>query len=99
MPTIEQLGRSMDLPLSARIGVHAGDLVAGFIGRRKFIYDLWSDTVNSASRMESHGVSGRIQCSDQVQTHLEDCFISEPRGELDIRGEAKMSTFCLIGVK
>lgn len=99
MPTIEQLGRTMDLPLSARIGVHTGDVVGGVIGRRKFIYDLWGDTVNTASRMESHGVSGRIQCSDQVRIHLEDSFLFEPRGEVDIKGKGKMSTFFLTGVK
>jgi class 3 adenylate cyclase/NAD(P)-dependent dehydrogenase (short-subunit alcohol dehydrogenase family) len=99
MPTIEQLGRTMGLPLSARIGLHSGDLVAGVIGRRKFIYDLWGDTVNTASRMESHGVSGRIQVSDEVRELIDDKFDLEPRGEIEVKGKGNMSTYFLIGVK
>jgi class 3 adenylate cyclase len=99
LPTVEQIGRSLDLPLSARIGLHSGDVVAGVIGRRKFIYDLWGDTVNTASRMESNGVTGRIQCSDPVRTFLQDSFQFEPRGEIDVKGKGKMSTFFLTGVK
>ena len=99
VPTIEQLGRSLDLPLSARVGVHSGNVVAGVIGRRKFIYDLWGDTVNTASRMESHGVTGRIQCSGQVHALLQDKFQFEPRGEIDVKGKGKMSTFFLTSAK
>ena len=99
LPTIEQLGRNLDLPLSARIGVHTGDVVGGVIGRRKFIYDLWGDTVNTASRMESYGVTGRIQCSDQVRALLDNSFEFEPRGEIEIKGKGTMPTFFLTGVK
>ena len=99
VPTIEQIGRRLDLPLSARIGVHSGDVVAGVIGRKKFIYDLWGDTVNTASRMESYGVTGRIQCSDQFRTLLDNSFQFEPRGEIEIKGKGKMPTFFLTGVK
>lgn len=95
MPTIEQLGRSLNLPLSARIGVHTGSLVAGVIGRRKFIYDLWGDTVNTASRMESHGVAGRIQVSGDFRSMVEGQFAFEPRGEIEIKGKGKMQTFFL----
>ena len=99
MPAIEQLGRTMDLPLSARIGVHSGDVVAGVIGRRKFIYDLWGDTVNTASRMESHGVAGRIQVSDGVRELIGDKFHLEPRGEIEVKGKGNMATYWLTGVK
>jgi class 3 adenylate cyclase/NAD(P)-dependent dehydrogenase (short-subunit alcohol dehydrogenase family) len=99
VPKIEQLGRTMDLPLSARIGLHTGDVVAGVIGRRKFIYDLWGDTVNTASRMESSGVAGRIQCSDEVRLALDNSFEFEPRGEIEIKGKGTMSTYFLTGVK
>ncbi|MGD2042712.1 MAG: SDR family NAD(P)-dependent oxidoreductase [Acidimicrobiia bacterium] len=99
MPRIEQLGRTMNLPLSARIGLHSGDLVAGVIGRRKFIYDLWGDTVNTASRMESHGVSGRIQVSEEVRSLLGDKFQLEHRGEIEIKGKGNMSTYFLTGVR
>jgi class 3 adenylate cyclase len=99
MPAIEQLGRSLNLPLSARIGLHTGDVVAGVIGRRKFIYDLWGDTVNTASRMESLGVTGRIQCSDQVRTVLDKSFEFEPRGDIEVKGKGTMPTFFLTGAK
>jgi len=99
MPAIEQLGRDLDLPLSARIGLHTGEVVAGVIGRRKFIYDLWGDTVNTASRMESSGVTGRIQCSDQVRTVLDRSFKFEPRGDIEVKGKGTMPTFFLTGVR
>lgn len=99
MPAIEQLGRTLDLPLSARIGLHTGEVVAGVIGRRKFIYDLWGDTVNTASRMESLGVTGRIQCSDQVRTVLDNSFEFEPRGDIEVKGKGTMPTFFLTGAK
>lgn len=97
MPAIEQLGRSLNLPLSARIGVHSGSVVAGVIGRRKFIYDLWGDTVNTASRMESHGVTGRIQVSEDFRSLVGDQFRFEPRGEIEIKGKGMMPTFFLTG--
>jgi class 3 adenylate cyclase len=68
------------------------------IGRRKFIYDLWGDTVNTASRMESHGVSGRIQVSDQVRELIGDKFDMQPRGEIEVKGKGNMSTYFLTGV-
>jgi guanylate cyclase len=73
--------------------------MAGVIGRKKFIYDLWGDTVNTASRMESSGVAGRIQCSDEVRLALDNSFEFEPRGEIEIKGKGTMSTYFLTGVK
>jgi class 3 adenylate cyclase/NAD(P)-dependent dehydrogenase (short-subunit alcohol dehydrogenase family) len=99
MPTLEQLGRTMNLPLSGRIGIHTGDVVAGVIGRQKFIYDLWGDTVNTASRMESQGVTGRIQVSDQVHDVIDQSFQFEPRGDIEVKGKGTMSTYFLTGVK
>lgn len=81
--------------LQLRIGVHTGPVVAGVIGKRKFIYDLWGDTVNTASRMESHGVPGRVQVTADVRARLDSRFVCEPRGEIEVKGKGKMEVFLL----
>jgi class 3 adenylate cyclase len=83
-------------PLRVRIGMHTGPVVAGVIGRRKFIYDLWGDTVNTASRMESHGVEGGIQVTAAVRARLDDTFRLEPRGTIMVKGKGEMSTYLLV---
>jgi class 3 adenylate cyclase len=80
-----------------RIGIDSGPVVAGVIGRRRFIYDLWGDTVNTASRMESHGVPGRIQVTERVMRRLEDRFVFEPRGMIEVKGKGPMPTWFLLG--
>jgi class 3 adenylate cyclase/CHASE3 domain sensor protein len=81
-----------------RIGINCGSVVAGVIGKSKFIYDLWGETVNLASRMESHGVSGRIQISEAVYERVKDRFKTEPRGSIDIRGKGPMTTYLIDGL-
>ena len=81
--------------LAVRIGIDAGPVVAGVIGRRKFIYDLWGDTVNTASRMESHGVPGEIQVTDRVAAALGPGFAVRARGTIDVKGKGPMATFLL----
>jgi class 3 adenylate cyclase len=71
-------------------------VVAGVIGRKKFIYDLWGDTVNTASRMESHGAPGRVHCSRAVRDALGDAFAFEARGTIDVKGKGPMETFFLV---
>ena len=71
--------------------------MAGVIGRRKFAYDLWGDTVNTASRMETHGVPGRIHVSEAVESELGDRFLFEARGMIDVKGLGEMRTFFLLG--
>jgi class 3 adenylate cyclase len=83
--------------LGLRIGIDTGPVVAGVIGRRKFIYDLWGDTVNTASRMESHGVPGRIQVTERVVSALARDYVLEPRGPVDIKGKGTMPTWFLRG--
>ena len=80
-----------------RTGINCGPAVAGVIGARKFIYDVWGDTVNTASRMESHGVPGRIHVTEPVYRRLDDRFVFEKRGIVDVRGKGLMPTWFLIG--
>jgi class 3 adenylate cyclase len=81
--------------LSLRIGLQVGSVIAGVIGIRKFIYDVWGDTVNTASRLESHGVPGRIHVSDTVFQRLQGRFGFEARGTIELKGRGTMSTYFL----
>lgn len=81
--------------LAVRIGIEEGPAVAGVIGRRKFIYDLWGDTVNTASRMESHGLPGHIQVTDRVAAALGPAFSLRPRGTIEVKGKGPMATYLL----
>jgi class 3 adenylate cyclase len=83
-------------PVSMRIGMHCGPVVAGIIGTKKFVYDLWGDTVNIASRMESHGEAGRVHCSASVYEKLGHIYTFEKRGAIDVKGKGKMDTYFLI---
>jgi len=74
----------------------SGPVVAGVIGTAKFQYDVWGDTVNTASRMETHGVPGRIQISPSVYQLLKDDFECEPRGLVDVKGKGPMETWFLL---
>jgi guanylate cyclase len=73
--------------------------VAGVIGRSKFIYDLWGDTVNTASRMESHGIPGAIQVTERAYIRLALAFEFEDRGVIEVKGKGPMHTYLLIGLK
>ena len=83
--------------ISFRIGINSGPVVAGIIGTRKFSYDLWGDVVNTASRMESHGVPGAIQISAATHALLGDRYVCEPRGTVDVKGKGTMQTWLLRG--
>ncbi len=84
-------------PLSLRIGINTGPVVAGVIGKQKFIYDLWGDTVNTASRMESHGVENCIQLTESTYERLKDHYLCEERGIIDVKGKGKMKAYFLTG--
>ncbi len=93
----EELNRGADISVAMRIGINTGPVVAGVIGIKKFIYDLWGDTVNLASRMESHGVSGQIQVTEAVYERLRDKFEFTPRGEIEVKGRGQQAVFLLRG--
>lgn len=97
---IESLGRfnaRSGYNLQLRVGIHSGAVVAGVIGRRKFIYDLWGDTVNIASRMESHGVVDRVQVTEATRQQLGASFLLEERGLIAAKGIGDMHTWLLVG--
>jgi adenylate cyclase len=95
--TLEMLGvaAARREGLGLRIGIDTGLVVAGVIGRDKFIYDLWGDTVNTASRMESHGVPGEIQVTERVVCALDGDYVLEYRGSVEIKGRGAVSTWFL----
>ena len=80
-----------------RIGINSGPIVAGVIGKSRFIYDLWGDCVNTAARMESHGKPEEIHVSADTYNLLADKFEFESRGIIEVKGKGPMSTFFLRG--
>jgi class 3 adenylate cyclase len=95
--SVAELAGPLDIDLALRIGLHSGPVTAGVIGRHKFIYDLWGDTVNTASRMESHGIPGRIQVSEATYRILCDRYEFEARGEIEVKGKGPMAAYLLTG--
>jgi class 3 adenylate cyclase len=84
-------------PLQVRIGIDTGPVEAGVIGTAKFSYDLWGDTVNTASRMESHGIAGSIQVTERTYQRLRDGYRFQRRGPIPVRGMGEMVTYLLVG--
>ena len=78
-----------------RLGIHAGPIVAGIVGVKKFQYDIWGDTVNTASRMESNGAVGKVNISETLYQILKDdvSFAFEPRGSIEAKGKGEMSMY------
>jgi adenylate cyclase len=89
---VRSVGAASGEPLALRVGIHSGSVVAGVIGTRKFSYDLWGDTVNTASRMESHAAPGTIQCTRATADRLHGMALRS-RGEVNIKGKRALETF------
>jgi guanylate cyclase len=92
---VERYNHDTASELAIRVGIASGPVTAGVIGNRKFSYDVWGDTVNMASRMESHGVVGGIQVTPTVMRALGDRFEFEERGVVDVKGKGPTTTYLL----
>lgn len=94
---VDHVREETGIPVNLRVGIHTGPVIAGVIGALRFSYDVWGDTVNTASRMESHGEPGRIQASRETRDKTGDAFAWEPRGAVYIKGKGEMETWWLRG--
>jgi adenylate cyclase len=82
--------------VSFRIGINSGSMIAGVIGRRKFVYDVWGDAVNVASRMESHGLEGAVQITQATYELIKNEFVCEPRGTMNVKGKGEMEVWLVL---
>ena len=93
---VDEIAAELGTDLRVRIGVHTGPVIAGVIGKKKFIYDVWGDTVNTASRMESHGIPRAIHVSDATFEATKETFEFESRGTIAVKGKGDMQTYLLL---
>lgn len=93
LEALEKINLLNKTKLQLRIGIHTGKAVAGVIGKKKFTYDLWGDTVNIASRMESHGIPGRIQISNEVAQQIKGYYSIENRGMIPVKGKGNLKVY------
>jgi adenylate cyclase len=91
----QRLGEKYGTPLEIRVGVHSGSLVAGVIGKKCYTYDMWGESVNLASRMETSGMANRVQVSESAYQRLVGYFRFEARGEIDVRGMGHVMAYLI----
>ena len=96
LEAMERFNQENDYKFEIRVGMNSGSVVAGVIGVRKFLYDIWGDVVNTASRMESQGVPGKIQITDSTRIRLGKNFVTENMGCKDIAGKGAINTWFLV---
>ena len=97
LEALARFNERRDHSLQVRIGIASGAVVAGVIGKRMYVYDVWGDAVNTASRMESHGVAGRVQVSESTRRLLGEPFLLEERGALEVEGKGEVKTWFVGG--
>ncbi len=95
LDTIAKLNTTQEFKVSVRIGICSGPVIAGVIGKRKFSYDLWGDCVNTAARMESHGIAGEIQVTQSTFQFLENKYSFDSRGMIEVKGKGLMKAYLL----
>jgi len=96
---INRFNEKYNTQIQIRIGINTGPVIAGIIGRKKFIYDLWGDTVNTASRMESHCVADGIQVTEKTRSYLDSKYVFQDRGKIEVKGKGGMQVYLLAGRK
>jgi guanylate cyclase len=96
---VRQQTSTASRPIAFRMGINSGPVLAGVIGRKKFIYDLWGDVVNTASRMESQGEGGAIQITQSTYELVKDDFVCEPRGTVNVKGKGEMQVWFVTGLR
>jgi len=97
LAALDEVNAAAEVQFEIRIGIHTGPVIAGVIGSRRFLYDIWGDTVNLASRLESHGMPGRIHVSERTSRMLRHSYDLEARDLIDVKGIGKIRTAFLTG--
>jgi class 3 adenylate cyclase len=92
---IAELSAQFNEDFSVRIGINTGPVVGGVIGKKKFIYDVWGDTVNIASRIESTGTPGSVQVSHETYLRIRNMYVFEDRGEIEVKGKGRMRAWLI----